>query len=146
LPLSDPFAAPASDAAPPTVDGSAGELDVHVYIVATGMLVIGTLGVGFGIMALCIAVIFAVVQPPPEPGDPPALVMAGIILVESAFAFFPGLGYLAAGIGLLRRSSVAWIGALVGYGIFMGGCCMPFAAYAFWALLRQPIRKVYGYG
>ena len=45
----------------------------------------------------------------------------------------------------MDRREMLRVGGLTAFGLWLGGCCMPVGLYGFYALLREPIRKAYGF-
>lgn len=128
-----------SDATPPTHDP-------HVLVAIIALLAIGVPLVVLGILMVPVGLLVGMTDPEFQAmGEAGPWAGLGIGLLE--FVFVSGFGsvYLAGGAGLLMRKKWGWVLALVAFGMWMGGCCMPFGIYGFWALLREPVRKAYGF-
>lgn len=142
---SNPYA-PSVDAASP--EGSA--FDVHVTMVTVFLFVTGgsllVIGLMLGFMGLFMGFMVATGSlPPPHAGDPPNEFMPFIAFFEALFFAIPGSLYAIAAYGLGTRKKWGWIGALIGCALTMTGCCAPFGLYGFYALLREPQRRLYGF-
>jgi hypothetical protein len=134
--VSNPFDGPVAD------DAAPASVDVHVYLVAIFLLI--------GAFPL---LLFAVLAPFVMAfDDDPEFVAMGLVgrtaigcieaVLLGAIGAVQGMG----GIGLLTRWKWGWVAALVAFGFTFTGCCAPVGLYAYWALLREPVRKVYGFG
>lgn len=140
--MNDPYASPMIDAAVAPPDD---EFDVHVILSIAFLGFCAAIMVLIALAALAGAVFFAIAQPPSSPGDPPPLVMAVIMVFEAVFLLAFGAPYALGAYGLGRRRKWGFVLALVGYGLWLGGCCAPFAIYFYWALLRERTRKQFGF-
>jgi hypothetical protein len=133
--VSDAFEAPEKD---PYLGMSTDGL----LVVAMGLLIAAA---GFCGMFLVITGVGTVMSPflPQEPGEPPMWVIAPL---EFLFFLVPTALYGLAAVGVWRRAKWGWVLALLGFGVWMGGCCLPFALVGFYALLREDGRKAFGFG
>jgi hypothetical protein len=143
--MSDAFDAPStpSTASAPRDPVLGMSTDGLLTIAMAELIVVGGLcGV---LMALTgvMTVASLVVDIPTSPGDPPMYVIAPI---EFVVMTIPTVLYLGGAVGLHLRAKWGWVLALIGFGLWMGGCCMPFGAIGFYALLREDGRKAFGFG
>jgi hypothetical protein len=127
----------------PTRDPVLGITNDGWLTIALAMLVVPA-----GICALLavvtggVGVVGLFVDVPMEPGDPP---LAVIGLLECAFMLIPTALYGSAAAGVYLRTKWGWMLALIGFGLWMGGCCMPLGLAGFYALLREEGRRAFGF-
>lgn len=123
--------------------------DPYLGMTTDGMLVVAmaellvAAGISGCFMALTalMTVVSLVVDIPTEPGDPPMWVIAPI---ETAFCALPTALYGLGAVGVYRRAKWGWGLALIGFGLWMGGCAMPLGLFGFYALLREDGRRAFG--
>jgi hypothetical protein len=133
----DPFAAPSGR------DPYAGISTDGWLAIAFALLVVpaGMCGM-LAIITGLVGVMGLVVDIPTNPGDPPIAVIG---FIECAFMLVPTVLYSAAALGVFTRQKWGWVMALIGFGLWMGGCCAPLALAGFYALLREDGRKAFGF-
>lgn len=98
-----------------------------------GMLALVTGAVG--VMGLFVDI-------PTEPGEPPIWVIG---LIECAVMLIPTALYSGAAAGVFLRAKWGWVLALIGFALWMSGCCMPLGLAGFYALLREDGRRAFGF-
>lgn len=110
--------------------------------VAFALLLLPFAGCG-ALTALCgfAGVMGLFVDVPTEPGQPPLWIMGTL---EACFFAVPTAGYGVAAFGVYTRAKFGWILGLLGFALWMGGCCMPFGLAGMYALLRPGGRKAFG--
>ena len=136
--MADEYAPPG-----PESSSSAGPSSDGLITLAMAELIVaaGVSGMFMAVTALA-TVMSLFVDVPTSPGDPPLSVIAPI---ETAFCAIPTALYGAAAVGVGLRRKWGWVLALIGFGLWMGGCGMPFALFGFYALLREDGRRAFGF-
>ena len=136
--MSEVFAAPESDL------GGTAAVDAHVYVIAALELALSVGPILLGLVAPFVLG-FGTAPDDPDFGGRPFAQKFGIGCLGSVFLLGFGGVSLAGGLGLLLRWRWGWVAALIALGFGMFGCCAPVSIYGFWALLRTPVRKAYGF-
>jgi hypothetical protein len=111
--------------------------------IAVAMLVVP--GGIAGVLALLtggVGVVGLFVDVPTAEGEPPLWVIG---IAECLFMMVPTVLYGAAATGVYLRTKWGWVLALIGFGLWMGGCCMPLGLAGFYALLREEGRRAFGF-
>ena len=142
--MSTPYEPPAGDMARPPLDRPTE--DPHLVITAVLLLLYGAPMVGLAVLFPPVGVIGGFVDP--EMADVPAapLLMGGIGCIEGLCIGLFGALYVAAAAGLFGGRKWGWVVALISIALWLTSpCCLPFGAYALFALLRENVRRLYGW-
>jgi hypothetical protein len=135
--MSDVFAPPSSDV------GGEAVVDAHVYVVAALEIAIS---IGPILLGLIAPIVLGFDTDDPDFAGMSTAMRVAAGCVESVFLLGFGGVFAFGGFGLLLRWRWGWVAAIVALGLGMFGCCAPVCIYGFWALLRAPVRKAYGFG
>lgn len=137
---SDPFAPAAAET--PGRDPYLGMTTDGWLAIAFAMLLVPAALSGMLALLTGMVGITALFVPiPTEPGDPP---MSVIGLMECAILLVPTALYGGAAMGIFTRQKWGWVLGLIGFGLWLSGCCAPLALAGFYALLREDGRKAFG--
>ena len=133
----DPFDAPTRDPYVGITNDGWLTITLALLIMSAGVSALFMLvTTGVGVAALVVDI------PVDDPDAPPLWVIG---LCEGAFCLIPTALYTGAAVGVFQRAKWGWVLAVIGFTLWMSGCCAPLGLVGFYALLREEGRRAFGF-